>query len=747
MNSSMDVRIDARVSSARLAAGRALEVPQRLTAVINNFVTESMLAQDGRLLYHEIVPLCRSLSDHLSVRGRTISDLQVLDALKREELIPPEFDWGLAAASRQTPIRPLEDRLGEVFKQEVINSLTDELEQVASHADTWRNAQKDTNIIKLFDRFPALAAGFKVLEQFFSGSTFYFVNGDTGDVRFLDHTGVMGDSRARNGLGDLRKENHWKPIGEAAFVLDRFKELMKTEQGQLRTGSHSPTRAVWISNRYDFKSWPLSTTDQEKLVEASGRFNQDREKRSEERELYGVDQVTGTPNASGLTWLIIPIGDGNSILIRANNHARNSEMGFHHDFDDVPGRAPMALEILDAMAKKVSATITRLTDERLLADNVRRGQLLLNFTNGISAPENRPPAFSIPSPWEDRLMKATLDHMVGLFPRIGFPAAPSFACISFWDDATNGLKMVSNLCPHLEAPEGAIIRMFAQTAFEHRARVQASHLGRILGYQYGKLLGWTETPFGFGALQDLVTLGKNILAAPVEAPEHPGIFMVLNPGDRGFINEDGRVLTELARQLGGELIERSRMHRAEAQDDLTRVYKRRALEQIMEQNLEAVYRERISALSVLMIDGDHFKAVNDTYGHQVGDEALKRIALVARRHGGDLVARYGGEEFVVVLPGVDKVQGINAAEDIRMAMEEEKIMVGESDQSFSITLSIGVATVYAAEKVSMAKVIKAADTAMYKAKDDGRNRVVHIDSIEENAWNKRARPFKRPAGK
>jgi diguanylate cyclase (GGDEF)-like protein len=160
-----------------------------------------------------------------------------------------------------------------------------------------------------------------------------------------------------------------------------------------------------------------------------------------------------------------------------------------------------------------------------------------------------------------------------------------------------------------------------------------------------------------------------------------------------------------------------------ATDGLTGLANRRTLDQTL--NLEWARAQRSGhALSVLMIDVDHFKAFNDKHGHQLGDETLTAVASVIKnniRRPGDLAARYGGEEFAVVLPETDSNGASRIAESIRAAVEQAESF--NTDDS-AITVSIGLSTWSGAFEGSPEALVFAADKALYQAKYSGRNRVV-----------------------
>ncbi|MBF0570224.1 MAG: GGDEF domain-containing protein, partial [Candidatus Omnitrophica bacterium] len=157
-------------------------------------------------------------------------------------------------------------------------------------------------------------------------------------------------------------------------------------------------------------------------------------------------------------------------------------------------------------------------------------------------------------------------------------------------------------------------------------------------------------------------------------------------------------------------------------DGLTRLHTRRHFMERFEEEFGRA-RTRKLTLSFLMVDVDHFKKVNDQYGHLAGDQVLRevgRIILQTTREI-DITGRYGGEEFCVVLPDTDRAGAILAAERIRSAVSEHKIKA--YDTALQIDVSIGVAT-FPDDAQQIDELVDKADWALYRAKKLGRNRVV-----------------------
>jgi diguanylate cyclase (GGDEF)-like protein len=177
---------------------------------------------------------------------------------------------------------------------------------------------------------------------------------------------------------------------------------------------------------------------------------------------------------------------------------------------------------------------------------------------------------------------------------------------------------------------------------------------------------------------------------------------------------------------------RERTHRLEqlvAIDPLTGVANRRAFDNTIEREWARAMRAQ-RPLAVAMLDIDHFKLYNDSYGHREGDVCLQKIAQVCSAsivRASDLFARYGGEEFAVVLGDADPIAGIVVAERVRAAVEALAIPHSEKEGGI-VTVSIGVASMFPERSLKSGELVERADKALYQAKDGGRNRVINYDA-------------------
>jgi diguanylate cyclase (GGDEF)-like protein len=232
--------------------------------------------------------------------------------------------------------------------------------------------------------------------------------------------------------------------------------------------------------------------------------------------------------------------------------------------------------------------------------------------------------------------------------------------------------------------------------------------------------GWKQRPFLF-RFED-----HRPLTGGVEAMRQDCAFVPLVHGGEvkavSLIISDATEAYDSQTQLDEML---ARLAEQSERDGLTGVYNRRKLEEILTIEIMRARRYK-QKLGLLMFDIDHFKRVNDTYGHLVGDQAIRHVAAraLATLRATDIVARYGGEEFVCILPGEDLSGALLAAERLRAAARASFTTL--SDVSLSVSISIG-ATQLRPDSGDATVMLGEADRALYASKQGGRDRVTPFD--------------------
>jgi diguanylate cyclase (GGDEF)-like protein len=214
-----------------------------------------------------------------------------------------------------------------------------------------------------------------------------------------------------------------------------------------------------------------------------------------------------------------------------------------------------------------------------------------------------------------------------------------------------------------------------------------------------------------------------------------------------LLRQNGRLYLQLIALHNSEREKADELRRLAVLDPLTGIANRRAFEAALDQEWRRMMRHG-TALSLLMIDVDHFKRYNDTYGHVAGDQCLRAVAqALARRtrRAGELAARYGGEEFAVLLPHTDIAAAKKLGELICETVRDEKIPHAASTTAPFVTISIGAACIAkvppsigplsrdsagAALAPGATVLVEAADGALYEAKAGGRNGVVAANSCD-----------------
>jgi len=205
-----------------------------------------------------------------------------------------------------------------------------------------------------------------------------------------------------------------------------------------------------------------------------------------------------------------------------------------------------------------------------------------------------------------------------------------------------------------------------------------------------------------------------------------GVLNVESDMPSAFDRVDLRLLTTLANQVA-VAVENARLYEETEQlavtDGLTELFNHRYFQGFLDRELSRA-RRYTRPLSLIMIDLDRFKSINDTYGHQAGDLVLQRVAAAVKSQARDvdLVARYGGEEFMVVLPETGKREAHALAERIRQSVREQKCQLADGSTQLQVTISLGVAS-YPEDGSEKSELVDKVDKALYRSKTEGRDRV------------------------
>ncbi|MDA3908407.1 MAG: diguanylate cyclase [Sulfurimonas sp.] len=242
-------------------------------------------------------------------------------------------------------------------------------------------------------------------------------------------------------------------------------------------------------------------------------------------------------------------------------------------------------------------------------------------------------------------------------------------------------------------------------------------------YDKNELVGNKASILKSGTLPDLVyqelwetILSKKSWSGEIENKTSSGDKKWVQSRITPIINETGELVEFNA--VYQDVTNEKLLEELYITDPLTQLYNRRYFDELMT-SITLHQRKADTDFIILIADIDHFKSINDTHGHQVGDEALKDVARVLKNslRDNDVVARWGGEEFVIMLKNTDLQEAQMIAEKLRTNIEKRKIQ-----NTINITTSIGLTKYYVGEDTNLT--FKRADNALYKAKESGRNMVV-----------------------
>lgn len=215
---------------------------------------------------------------------------------------------------------------------------------------------------------------------------------------------------------------------------------------------------------------------------------------------------------------------------------------------------------------------------------------------------------------------------------------------------------------------------------------------------------------------------RSIMAVPLlSRGKTIGVLEALNKKHgKKFTGEDVRLFTAFSNQVSIS-IDNTKLYNMAFYDALTKLFVRQYVEAWLETEYSRVKRYNTD-LSVIMLDIDHFKKINDTYGHPAGDFVLREVAVSVKKiiRGADVFGRYGGEEFIICLPETKPIKASKSAERIRKMIEEKDFIY--EGKKIAVTMSAGIACFKKTPEETISKFIKNADTALYYSKQHGRNR-------------------------
>jgi diguanylate cyclase (GGDEF)-like protein len=266
----------------------------------------------------------------------------------------------------------------------------------------------------------------------------------------------------------------------------------------------------------------------------------------------------------------------------------------------------------------------------------------------------------------------------------------------------------------LIAFEEHLLELATGYAWEKRAK---ENLHRTLFNQDRVRGSGEEPPVKFSFFHLPLTARKKII----------GVLLLAGPPTPAF-KRDAPSLLKLVEHEFTVVLDNARLYegakRLAITDGLTRLYNHRFFQELFEKEHKRSDRYN-SIFSLIMLDIDFFKKINDTYGHLYGDEILKEIASLIKGclRGMDVVARYGGEEFAILLPETDIQEAVMTAERIRKCIEEHEFM--SLGPGVKVTVSLGVTTYPSSDISSRSDIVAKADAALYEAKEKGRNRVCY----------------------
>ncbi|MCA9837660.1 MAG: diguanylate cyclase [Trueperaceae bacterium] len=297
-------------------------------------------------------------------------------------------------------------------------------------------------------------------------------------------------------------------------------------------------------------------------------------------------------------------------------------------------------------------------------------------------------------------------------------------------DATYGVieTRIIGLCPHVSGMIYLYDDMLNAFVLKHSWGTQVSQQDIIYAEQcralnLGRHYAYFADPYYYcGHLADLPQKMSLCLTLAVSGKK---LGLLVITGDNALAEDQRQILGSMADRIAlafENLQLRDSLLQQAIRDPLTSLYNRRYLDETLHRELERAKRAD-DPLSIIVADIDHFKSINDRYGHDAGDEVLKALGAVLSSHFRmqDIACRYGGEEFIIVLPETELDDAIKRAESLRQQVKSIKVELAHGVLEM-LTLSMGVAS-FPVHGDRPQLLIKHADVAMYRAKSEGRDRV------------------------
>ncbi len=301
------------------------------------------------------------------------------------------------------------------------------------------------------------------------------------------------------------------------------------------------------------------------------------------------------------------------------------------------------------------------------------------------------------------------------------------ASIMLLNDTTDELevKILQGIAPHkFNDRENGRRNSSSKTApSAARIRCDTGVAGAVFSSGRPLIINDTQNDTRFHKIPSAEHRINNMICVPLIASNKPyGVINIVNKNDGlAFSETDLHVVTSIANQVS-LILEKAKLYEQSITDGMTKLFIHRYFQARLDEEIIRARRYQ-SNLSLIMLDVDHFKKFNDTYGHQMGDVVLIGVAGVLQsliRNNSDIPARYGGEEFAVILPETDIEGAYRLAERIRIEISKKEFE--HNQKKVNVTASLGIAS-YPLHASSRLDLIARADMALYKSKENGRNRV------------------------